>query len=84
MILAVNHSGRSAAVASLVGAILGANMGAEALPEFYLESLEAASVLQELAGDLSLCSPTSGLFDDDWDQKYVHGQPVSKGGWYEV
>lgn len=80
MILAVNHSGRSAAVASLVGAILGANMGAEALPEFYLESLEAASVLQELAGDLSLCSPTSGLFDDDWDHKYVQGLPKGYDG----
>ena len=75
MILAVNHSGRSAAVASLVGAILGAKMGAEALPEFYLESLEASAVLEELAADLALCSPTAGLFDDDWDHKYVQGLP---------
>lgn len=75
MILAVNHGGRSAAVASLVGAILGAKMGAEALPEFYLECLEPAPVLEELAADLALCSPTSGLFDDDWDHKYVQGLP---------
>lgn len=75
MILAVNHSGRSAAVASLVGAILGAKMGAEALPEFYLECLEPAPILEELAGDLALCSPTAGLFDDDWDHKYVQGLP---------
>lgn len=75
MIMAVNHSGRSAAVASLVGSILGAKMGVEALPEFYLESLEASSVLEELAADLALCSPTVGLFDDDWDHKYVQGLP---------
>ncbi len=75
MILAVNHSGRSGAVGSLTGAILGAKMGAEALPEFYLESLEAAKVLEELANDLALCSPTAGLFDDDWDHKYVQGMP---------
>ncbi len=76
MILSVNHSGRSAAVASLTGAILGAVMGAEALPDFYLECLEPAKVLEVLAADLTLCSPTSGLFDDDWDQKYVQGMPV--------
>lgn len=75
MILAVNHSGRSAAVASIAGAILGAKMGAEALPEFYLECLEPASILEELAADLALCSPTAGLFDDDWDHKYVQGLP---------
>lgn len=76
MILSVNHSGRSAAVGSLVGAILGAKMGAEALPEFYLESLEVSSVLNELANDLALCSPTAGLFDDAWDHKYIQGLPM--------
>ncbi len=70
MILAVNHSGRSAAVGALTGAMLGARLGAEALPEFYLESLEPRQDLWELAKDLSVGSPTAGLFDDDWDHKY--------------
>ena len=78
MILAVNHSGRSTAVASLTGAILGARLGVEALPEFYLESLELAGLLQELAQDLAVGSPTLGLFDDDWDRKYVQGLPVRR------
>lgn len=76
MILAVNHSGRSAVVGSLVGAVLGAHMGADALPEFYLECLEPAEILETLAADLALCSPTIGLFDDDWDHKYVQGLPM--------
>ncbi len=76
LIMAVNHSGRSAAVGSLVGAILGTQMGAEALPEFYLECLEPAEILETLAADLALCSPTIGLFDDDWDHKYVQGLPM--------
>ncbi len=76
MILAVNHSGRSAAVGAMTGAILGARLGQEALPEFYLESLEPIEELRELADDLALGSPAKGLFDDDWDQKYTHGVPL--------
>jgi len=73
MITAVNHSGRSAAVGAMTGAIVGARLGEEALPGFYLESLEPIEELQELAADLALGSPTTGLFDDDWDEKYTHG-----------
>ena len=75
MILAVNHSGRSAAVGALTGAFLGARLGAEALPDFYLESLEAAPILEQLAEDLAVGSMTSGLFNDDWDHRYTQGLP---------
>lgn len=78
MILAINHSGRSGAVGALAGGILGAKLGAEALPEFYLETLECGDVLQTLAEDLSAGSPMSGLFNDDWDHKYIQGLPLSK------
>ena len=76
MIIAVNHSGRSAAVGAITGAILGLRLGAEALPEFYLESLEAAATLQELADDLYTgcpMAPGARIFDLDWDYKYLHG-----------
>ena len=76
MIAAVNHSGRSAAVGALTGALLGARLGAEALPEFYLESLEVADVLRELAEDLSQSRSCMRIFDDSWDQKYVQCRPV--------
>ena len=76
MILAVNHSGRSAAVGALTGAILGAHLGQEILPDFYLESLEPIEELRELADDLAIGSPSRGLFDDAWDQKYTHGIPL--------
>lgn len=77
MTIAVNHSGHSAAVGCLTGAILGARLGAEALPEFYLECLEAAPMLVELADDLVQgCPMVKGnkLFDGDWDRKYLHGE----------
>lgn len=78
MILAVNHSGKSAAVGAITGAILGAYLGQEALPEFYLESLEVVDVLTDLARDLAQGTPTMGLFDDDWDHKYNQGLPVGQ------
>lgn len=77
MIAAVNHSGRSAATGALVGAILGARLGDEALPEFYLESLEAEEILTELARDIAQGRQLLRVFDADWDQKYVHGLPVT-------
>lgn len=74
MITAVNHSGRSSAVGAIAGAMLGAILGDEALPEFYLESLEAAAPLTELADDMAAgFSEMVGksLFDMDWDRKYL-------------
>ena len=76
MIAAVNHSGRSAAVGAIAGAILGIRLGEEALPDFYIECLEPAEVLRELADDLYTGCPMemgNKLFDLDWDYKYLHG-----------
>ncbi len=76
MIVAVNHSGRSAAVGAIAGAILGLRLGETALPDFYIECLEPAEVLRELADDLhSGCPMEQGnkLFDLDWDYKYLNG-----------
>ena len=76
MIVAVNHSGRSAAVGALTGAIMGIRLGEEAMPEFYLEGLEPLEVLLELADDLYTGCPMeqgNKLFDLDWDYKYLNG-----------
>ena len=75
MITAVNHSGRSCAVGALAGAMLGAKLDDDDLPEFYLESLEAAPYITELADDLAAgFSDMVGLslFDVDWERKYVY------------
>ena len=76
MIIAVNHSGRSAAVGAITGAVQGIRLGREALPEFYLEDIQPAPILKELAADLYQgCPMVKGnkLFDGDWDRKYLHG-----------
>ena len=75
IITAVNHSGRSAAVGAVTGALLGAKFGEKALPEFYLECLEPTAILRELADDLAQGCPmerNSLLYDADWDRKYRH------------
>lgn len=84
MITAVNHSGKSAAVGAVTGALLGAAQGEDALPEFYLDCLDCDSVIRELAADLHTACPTGWqkrLFDDDWDRKYTQGKPVDRDGW---
>lgn len=76
MIVAVNHSGRSAAVGAIAGAIMGLRLGEEALPDFYIECLEPAEILRELADDLYTGCPMekgNRLFDLDWDYKYLNG-----------
>ena len=77
MVVAVNHSGRSAAVGCLTGAILGTRFGEECLPDFYMDGLYLTDVLRELADDLVHgCPMVKGnlLFDGDWESKYLHGE----------
>ena len=76
LITAVNHSGRSGAVGALTGGFMGLKMGAEELPDFYLESLEVTNILQELSKDTAQRRQFSRIFDDDWDQKYIQGMPI--------
>ncbi len=83
LVTAVNHSGCSAGCGCIAGAILGAALGEEALPDFYLDSLEAAAPLRQLARDMAQSS-SGTLFDDDWDRKYIQGEPVSLTGWAEA
>ena len=81
IITAVNHSGRSAAVGALTGAILGAKT--PEIPDFYLECLDGMSAIREIASDLYTACPKgwrTRLFDDEWDRKYTHGKPVDRTG----
>lgn len=58
---------------AVAGAILGALRGEEAIPERWLEELECADVLRELASDLFGGCPMmrgSQIFDIEWDEKY--------------
>lgn len=74
LIAAVNHSGDSAAVGAVTGGIVGALVGEEGIPEFYLEGLEPADVLRTLAVDMYQGCPMekmSNFFDCEWEEKYI-------------
>lgn len=74
IVAAINHSYDSAAMGTVAGAMLGALVGTEGIPEFYLEPLELQDTMLELADDLFQgCTMTkdSHLFDDRWNEKYV-------------
>lgn len=74
LVAAVNHSGDSAAVGCVAGALMGTAVGTEGIPEFYIDPLELRDVLEEMADDLFQGCPMckgNRLFDDRWNDKYV-------------
>ncbi len=74
IIAAANHDGDSDSTAAVAGNLLGALLGAEQIPEFYLDSLELRDVIEELAHDLWTDCPMnmrSSFFDEDWSRKYI-------------
>lgn len=54
--LAVNHDGDSDSTGAMVGNLLGAMLGVEAIPPAWLAQLELREVIESLAKDLAACS----------------------------
>ena len=52
MIAAVNHGGDSDSTGAITGNILGAAIGYEAIPQFFLDDLELRDVILHMADDL--------------------------------
>ena len=74
LIAAVNHSGDSDSTGAVTGNILGAYLGAEGIPQKYLDNLELRDVIVELADDLYYdcqMSECSSCEDEVWEKKYV-------------
>lgn len=62
--LAVNHGGDSDSTGSITGNLLGAWWGEEALPEAWLEQLEARPIIERLARDFTICFEQEDVFLD--------------------
>jgi ADP-ribosylglycohydrolase len=52
LIAAVNHAGDSDSTGAITGNILGAAIGYEAIPQFFLDDLELHDVILHMADDL--------------------------------
>ncbi len=71
IVAAVNHSGGSNSTGAVTGSIMGAYLGVEAIPSYYLEHLELKAEIEELATDLFLDCPDDVLGSEGWKRKYI-------------
>lgn len=67
VMLAVNHDGDSDSTGAITGNLMGAMLGAKAIPKRWLEPLELREVITELAADLHAFR--------DWDIDEYGGDP---------
>lgn len=74
LIAAVNHGGDSDSTGAVTGNILGASLGAEKIPQKYVDTLELRDVILEIADDLyNDCKMTEygDYYDPVWVAKYI-------------
>lgn len=65
VLLAVNHSGDSDSTGSIAGNLMGASMGAQAIPSEWLDGLELRDVIETIGRDLWAAGEAREL---DWDR----------------
>ena len=74
IIASVNHKGDSDSTGAVTGNILGAYLGADAIPDYYLEKLEMRDIIEEVAEDLyhgCRMEASSDACDPIWSSKYI-------------
>ena len=74
VIASVNHDGDSDSTGAVTGNILGAALGYDAIPAYYLDKLELRQIIEEIADDLYRdCQIDEYSSGDDpvWLSKYV-------------
>ena len=74
IIAAVNHGGDSDSTGAVTGNILGAYLGVEAIPPYYLEDLELRDIIEEVTEDLyndCQMEEDGDYYDPVWDSKYI-------------
>ena len=82
VICSINHDGDSDSTGSIAGNIMGAYLGYDKIPEYYINNLELKDVILELAEDLSSKIPVgeyNETNDEYWLSKYLYCDKSSKG-----
>ncbi len=79
IVASVNHSGDSDSTGAICGNIIGAHLGIEAIPDYYLEKLELRDTILEMCGDLHTGCIIGAYYSHYtkekrlWGAKYIHG-----------
>ena len=75
IIASVNHNGDSDSTGAVTGNILGAYLGIDAIPDYYLNDLEMKDIILEIADDLYRDVPiddSDHIHDQVWLRKYLY------------
>lgn len=70
IICAVNHDGDSDSTGAIAGNIMGALLGLDAIPNYYIDNLELKDVIMEMGNDLSSDIPV-GEYNDNNDEYWL-------------
>ena len=74
IVAAVNHKGDSDSTGAIAGNLLGAHLGLQAIPPYFIESLDVKELLFELGYDLYEGRPKQEdkpLREEAWNHKYL-------------
>lgn len=71
IICAVNHAGDSDSTGAITGNIMGAYLGMESIPHYYIAHLELKDVIMEIANDLAKPLNDEIVRNEEWVNKYV-------------
>lgn len=75
VVCAVNHDGDSDSTGAIAGNIIGAYLGEESIPSYYLDNLELKDIIIEIANDLASEIPVDEFSENNdryWLSKYVY------------
>jgi ADP-ribosylglycohydrolase len=72
IVCAVNHDGDSDSTGAIAGNIIGAALGVQNIPQYYVDNVELKDVILEIADDLHLVkTDNSVMYTDPWIKKYI-------------
>lgn len=81
LICSVNHDGDSDSTGAVTGNLMGALLGFDSIPEYYVKNLELKDIILELAEDLSSSIPVGEYNennDEYWLSKYLYCEKINK------
>lgn len=82
IITAVNHKGDSDSTGAIAGNILGAHLGLQAIPSYFVEDLDVKELLFELGNDLYIQATKNEeekrLHQEQWNHKYLFKDYIEK------